>query len=156
MNSPIVSLRSIVRVLTAMLLIAFAASAATIDKVSPYSVGKVAPAIRGVDQYGRLVATDKLGGRWVLLNFTTASAGYGQEMAKETQALADLLRANGVSFTYVTALLEDGDKHPSTSTAALDWAVAYGTTEPVLHLNGIDLREAILGRHYARDRKSVV
>lgn len=138
-----------VRVLTAMLFIAFAASAATIDKASPCAVGKVVPSIRGADQYGRLVATDKLGGRWLLLNFITASAGYGQEMAKETQALADLLRVNGVSFTYVTALLEDANKHPSTSAAALDWAVANGITEPVLHLNGIDLKEAVLGRHYA-------
>jgi len=115
---------------------------------SPFSAGKPVPPIQGMDQYGRLIEVDKQHGKWVLLNFVCASSSFSQRMGKDTQAVADLLRANSVPFVYVTVVCEGATGQPGDRADAVDWSVRYGITDPVLHFGGFNPAEVLLGRDF--------
>src|SRR5262245_26423965 len=90
--------------------------------VAPFGVGSTAPIFTGVDQYGRLISTKNLAGKWVLLNFVTGWSQYSTQMSANAQTLANLLRQNKVPFAYLTIVLQDAANNNAGIQTALDWA----------------------------------
>jgi peroxiredoxin len=105
--------------------------------VDPYNVGRNAPNFIGTDQYGRVISTKKLAGKWVLLNFVTGWSQASAQMSADAQTLANLLRQNKVPFAYLTIVLQDAASNNASPGTALDWAAQYGISDPVIGPNGL-------------------
>lgn len=97
----------------------------------------VAPDFTALDHYERPRTLYEFRGTWALLEFGAVWCPPCLKANRDVIALLQHMEEQGVPFTYVCCLLQDGALQPARAGHAENWQMAFGLgSNPVLHPGG--------------------